>query len=122
MYVLPDGKEFPPNELDLERRVRIQHVTATVWVNLEFVKFGGKEVFLDHCDRNSSGYLDKHIVTIYGFGVTRSGLQYWPVLNSWGTAWGNKGCIRMAKNIGYPQGISGIASDCLYPLDCYIEL
>ena len=49
-----------------------------------------------------------------GYGTSK-GVNYIIVKNSWGSKWGEKGYIRMRRNIGKPEGICGIYKMASYP-------
>ncbi|KAG6691258.1 hypothetical protein I3842_10G057200 [Carya illinoinensis] len=55
-----------------------------------------------------------HGVTVVGYGTTTDGTKYWLVKNSWGTSWGEKGYIRMKRDIDAPEGLCGIAMESSY--------
>jgi C1A family cysteine protease len=59
-----------------------------------------------------------HGVTVVGYGQDEeSGERYWIVKNSWGEKWGDKGYLRMKKDIvDKPEGICGIAIRPSFPL------
>jgi hypothetical protein len=46
--------------------------------------------------------LDHGIVAV-GYGVATDGTKYWVMKNSWGTTWGEKGFIRMERDISDEQ-------------------
>ncbi|XP_063172873.1 cathepsin S-like [Candoia aspera] len=52
-----------------------------------------------------------HAVLVVGYG-TENGMDYWLLKNSWGTTFGNKGYIKVARNQG---NRCGVASYCSYP-------
>ncbi|XP_047312069.1 vignain [Impatiens glandulifera] len=56
-----------------------------------------------------------HGVAIVGYGATLLGKKYWIVKNSWGTDWGEKGYIRMKRDVSQIQGLCGIAMEASYP-------
>mmetsp|Transcript_18865 Transcript_18865/g.13681 ORF Transcript_18865/g.13681 Transcript_18865/m.13681 type:complete len:337 (-) Transcript_18865:42-1052(-) len=69
-----------------------------------------------HFQSYTSGILDSncgtnldHAVLAVGYG-TSGGQDYYKVKNSWGTGWGEKGYIRIARN-GNGNGICGIQMD-----------
>jgi len=56
-----------------------------------------------------------HGVLIVGYG-TENGIDYWIVKNSWGTSWGEKGYVKIARSDSTNDaGICGIAMDPSFP-------
>ncbi|KAL4629527.1 cathepsin L1-like [Arapaima gigas] len=63
-------------------------------------------------DLKCSNLKTNHAVLVVGYG-TDNGQDYWLVKNSWGTAWGENGFFRMARN---KNNLCGIANFPIYPV------
>lgn len=50
-----------------------------------------------------------HAVAAVGYGVDKSGKEYYIIRNSWGAAWGDRGYIKIAVT-ETGQGICGVQS------------
>lgn len=55
-----------------------------------------------------------HAITAVGFGTDESGVDYYLVRNSWGSAWGDNGYLKIGRN-GDGYGICGIQEISVYP-------
>ncbi|KAK8353569.1 hypothetical protein V6Z12_A05G167100 [Gossypium hirsutum] len=105
-------EDVPPNnEKALLQAVANQPVSVAIegsgW-SFQFYKSG---VFSGECDT----YLD-HAVTLVGYGTNSDGTKYWLAKNSWGTDWGEKGYMRLERDVAAKEGLCGVAMKASYPL------
>jgi cathepsin L len=73
-------------------------------------------IFVDDTCSNGQDELNHGVLVVgYGTNSTTDGknMDYWIVKNSWGEGWGEKGYIRMARNL---NNMCGIATASSYPL------
>lgn len=60
---------------------------------------------------NACGTMLNHAVVIVGYNKTNSP-PYWIAKNSWGTAWGENGFIKIQKGVN----ACGLANQVFYPI------
>ncbi|XP_047060573.1 cysteine proteinase EP-B 2-like [Lolium rigidum] len=108
-----DGHQDVPanSEEELAKAVANQPVSVAIDASGQAFQFYSAGVFTGECGTE----LD-HGVAVVGYGVDNDGTAYWTVKNSWGTAWGEKGYIRMQKDGGFSGGLCGIAMEASYPV------
>ncbi|VVA92925.1 unnamed protein product [Arabis nemorensis] len=67
-------------------------------------------------DGKDCGTSVNHAVTLVGFGTSPEGIKYWLAKNCWGTTWGEKGYMRLRRNVEWPEGMCGLAQYGSYPI------
>ena len=102
----------PNNQLALKSAVAKQPVSVAIEADTRYFQFysGG---FLTS---SSCGTSLDHCVLIIGYGE-ESGQKYWLVKNSWSTAWGENGYVRISRTDSTnDEGICGIALSPSFPI------
>ncbi|KAG8062959.1 hypothetical protein GUJ93_ZPchr0003g18477 [Zizania palustris] len=103
------GKVPPRSEAALQAAVARQPVAVAIEVGRGMQFYSGG-VYSGPCGTRLA-----HAVTVVGYGVdAASGAKYWIIKNSWGQSWGERGYIRMRRDVGGP-GMCGITLDIAYP-------
>jgi C1A family cysteine protease len=90
--------------------VSMQPVSVAIEADQHAFQFYSTGVMVGKCGTS----LD-HGVLCTGFG-TDGGKDYWIIKNSWGSDWGEKGFIRIGRNMQSPYGQCGVAMQASYPI------
>jgi C1A family cysteine protease len=98
------------NENALLAAVSMQPVSVAIEADQHAFQFYSSGVMVGRCGTS----LD-HGVLCTGYG-TDGGKDYWIVKNSWGGDWGERGFIRIGRNMQSPYGQCGIAMQASYPI------
>ncbi|KAL0366212.1 UNVERIFIED_CONTAM: Cysteine proteinase RD21A [Sesamum radiatum] len=106
-----DGYEDVPenNEKALQKAVVNQPVSVAIEAGGRDFQLYESGIFTGKCGTS----LDHGVVAV-GYG-SENGKDYWIVRNSWGASWGEKGYIRMQRNVEARSGLCGIAIEPSYP-------
>ncbi len=101
----------PNDQISLKAAVAQQPVAIAIEADTRyFQSYSGGVLTSSSCGTN----LD-HGVLIVGYG-TENGQDYWLVKNSWGTTWGDKGYVKIARSSSTNDpGVCGIAMDPSFP-------
>lgn len=99
----------PNDEQALKAAVAKQPVSVAIEADQPQFQFYKSGVFTKRCGTK----LD-HGVLIVGYGE-EDGSKFWKVKNSWGERWGEKGYIKLARELGPIEGQCGIAMVPSYP-------
>ncbi|EEF37250.1 cysteine protease, putative [Ricinus communis] len=98
------------SEAALLKAVANQPVSVAIDAGSLSFQFYRSGIFTGICGKDIN-----HGVAAVGYGRSNSGSKYWIVKNSWGTEWGEKGYIRMKRDVRSKEGLCGIAMECSYP-------
>lgn len=101
----------PNDQISLKAAVAQQPVAIAIEADTRyFQSYSGGILTSSSCGTS----LD-HGVLIVGYG-TENGQDYWTVKNSWGTSWGDKGYVKIARSSSTnDEGICGIAKQPSFP-------
>jgi len=101
----------PNDQVSLKAAVAKQPIAVAIEADTRyFQSYSGGILTSTSCGTN----LD-HGVLVVGYG-TENGIDYWLVKNSWGTTWGDKGYVKIARSSSTNDaGICGIAMDPSFP-------
>ncbi|KAJ8753474.1 hypothetical protein K2173_019873 [Erythroxylum novogranatense] len=103
-------EDVPANdEAALMKAVANQPVSVAIDAGDSSFQFYSSGIFSGACGTQ----LD-HGVTAVGYGES-NGMNYWLVKNSWGIQWGEKGYVRIQKDVTAEGGLCGIAMQASYP-------
>jgi len=101
----------PNDQISLKAAVAQQPVAIAIEADTRYFQSYSSGVLTS----SSCGTNLDHGVLIVGYGE-ENGLQYWLVKNSWGTTWGDKGYVKIARSESTNDaGICGIAMDPSFP-------
>ncbi|CAM0912126.1 unnamed protein product [Alopecurus aequalis] len=106
-----DGYEDVPANNETALQVAVAAQPVSVVVDASGFQFYSEGVFAGEC-----GTATNHAVAAVGYGATVDGTQYWIVKNSWGEEWGERGYIRIKRNVEDKRGLCGIAQVASYPV------
>jgi C1A family cysteine protease len=101
----------PNDQISLKAAVAQQPVAIAIEADTRYFQSYSSGVLTS----TSCGTTLDHGVLIVGYG-SENGQDYWLVKNSWGTTWGDKGYVKIARSSSTNDpGICGIAMDPSFP-------
>jgi C1A family cysteine protease len=101
----------PNDQLSLKAAVAQQPIAVAIEADTRYFQSYSGGIL----DSSSCGTTLDHGVLTVGYGE-ENGQKYWLVKNSWGTTWGDKGYVKIARSDSTnDKGICGIAMDPSFP-------
>jgi C1A family cysteine protease len=102
---------IPNDQISLKGAVAQQPVAIAIEADTKYFQSYSSGILTS----SSCGTSLDHGVLIVGYGED-SGQKFWLVKNSWGTTWGDKGYVKIARSeSNNDPGICGIAMDPSFP-------
>ena len=107
-----DGHEDVPPSDELALLAAVAHQPVSVAIEADQRAF---QLYVGGVFDESCGVALDHGVLAVGYG-TEAGQDYWLVKNSWGPAWGDRGYIKLARNldaaVAKARNVSATAGQC----------
>ena len=101
----------PNDQISLKAAVAQQPVAVAIEADTRYFQSYSSGILTS----TSCGTTLDHGVLVVGYGE-ENGQKYWLVKNSWGTSWGDKGYVKIARSESTNDaGICGIAMDPSFP-------
>ena len=101
----------PNDQISLKAAVAKQPVAVAIEADTRYFQSYSSGILTS----TSCGTTLDHGVLVVGYGE-ENGQKYWLVKNSWGTSWGDKGYVKIARSESTnDEGICGIAMDPSFP-------
>jgi KDEL-tailed cysteine endopeptidase len=101
----------PNDQISLKGAVAQQPIAIAIEADTRYFQSYSSGVLTS----SSCGTTLDHGVLVVGYG-NENGIDYWLVKNSWGTTWGDKGYVKIARSDSTNDaGICGIAMDPSFP-------
>ena len=102
----------PASEYEIRKRIENHGLVMVIFdAHVNFQEFFQTHPFGIYRSVDATPSLGNHAVRLVGFGVEDNEDKYWIALNSWGTAWANRGSFKILRGINlcmieqYPVGI-----------------
>lgn len=101
----------PNDQISLKAAVAMQPVSVAIEADTRYFQSYSSGILTS----TSCGTNLDHGVLVVGYGVD-DGQKYWLVKNSWGTTWGDKGYVKIARSeSSNDAGVCGIAMQPSFP-------
>ncbi|CAI9782055.1 unnamed protein product [Fraxinus pennsylvanica] len=104
------GHQFVPSNNETALLMAVANQPVSVGLDPSGFQFYKGGIYTGKCGTKLT-----HAVTAVGYGTSEDGTKYWIFKNSWGPKFGEKGYIRLQRDIAAREGMCGIAKHATYP-------